>query len=177
MNEAAPHGGEAVTFTLPGKGIAVSGLFLDTRGRVLLLSRTYAAGWVLPGGIVEAGESLRAGFRREVCEELGLSRIPGRMLCLDWIPARDRPGMADRLVVVFDGGLLSAADVASIRLPEDEIGACRFASKQELDNLPDHPAYARLRACMTALADDSTLYLERGALCSDQGSVERAPCP
>jgi len=52
-------------------------------GRVLLVQRGHApsAGkWSFPGGMVEAGESLREACRRELAEETGL-RVELRDLC------------------------------------------------------------------------------------------------
>ena len=46
----------------------------DGRGRVLLVRQIggpYAGAWLLPGGGVDAGESLEDGLRREIREETG----------------------------------------------------------------------------------------------------------
>lgn len=51
-------------------------------GRLLLVLRGRGAGagsWSLPGGRVEAGESLTAAVARELAEETGLKGNPGRL--------------------------------------------------------------------------------------------------
>jgi 8-oxo-dGTP pyrophosphatase MutT (NUDIX family) len=60
--------------------MAVGALFRDEDGRVLLEDPTYKPTWDLPGGAVEKEESPYAACRREVAEELGLDRPPGRVL-------------------------------------------------------------------------------------------------
>lgn len=81
-------------------------------GRVLLVNPVYKETWDLPGGAVEAEESPHAACRREVAEELELDRAPGRVLAVDWVPSR--PERPEGLIVVYDGGVLSEADVREI---------------------------------------------------------------
>jgi 8-oxo-dGTP pyrophosphatase MutT (NUDIX family) len=45
---------------------------IDAGGRVMLVRHSYAAGWSLPGGGVERGETIFASAIREVREEAGI---------------------------------------------------------------------------------------------------------
>src|ERR1700756_5644410 len=94
--------------------MAASAFFRDEAGPVLLVNPGYKEPWDLPGGAVEAEESPHAACRREVLEELGLDRPPGRVLAVDWVPSR--PERPEGLIVVYDGGGLSEAEVEEIVL-------------------------------------------------------------
>lgn len=104
---------------------AAGALFFDEAGRVLLVEPTYKPYWEIPGGAVEHGETPSQACRREVEEELGLVREPGRLLVVDWAP---RDG-EDRVLFVFEGGLITTDD--HIVLRAEELKACEFVTPAE----------------------------------------------
>ena len=51
-------------------GSAAGALFVDERGRVMLVEPTYKPMWEIPGGVIESGETPSAACAREIDEEL-----------------------------------------------------------------------------------------------------------
>jgi ADP-ribose pyrophosphatase YjhB (NUDIX family) len=103
-----------------GMTLGVRAVVLDGDNRVFLVKHSYVAGWHLPGGGVEVGESFRDALRRELAEE-GRIELEGE-------PA---------LHGVFFNGHVSRRDHVAVylirhfrqdRLPEPnrEIVACGF---------------------------------------------------
>lgn len=56
--------------------MSVAGVIIDDDGRALLIQRKDNAHWEPPGGILELGERITDGLRREVKEETGLDVEP-----------------------------------------------------------------------------------------------------
>src|SRR5215467_2603064 len=111
-----------------GMTLGVRGVVLDRDNRVFLVRHSYVAGWHLPGGGVEVGETFADALRRELSEE-------GRIEFTD----------AAELHGVFLNSHVSRRDHVAVfvirqfrqdRLPEPnrEITACGFFAA---DSLPD----------------------------------------
>jgi ADP-ribose pyrophosphatase YjhB (NUDIX family) len=106
--------------------LGVGAVIVD-EGRVLLIRRAgepMKGHWSLPGGLIELGESLTEGVRREVREETGLVVEPLELIeLLDRI---DRVGervryhyvIADYLCRVTGGALQAASDADGARWTE-----------------------------------------------------------
>ncbi|SHL79004.1 ADP-ribose pyrophosphatase YjhB, NUDIX family [Streptomyces yunnanensis] len=131
---------------LAGAGV----IFRDAEGRLLLVEPNYRDTWVLPGGTIESdtGESPRQAARRETLEEIGLDVAPGRLLAVDWVRGEARPPLVSYL---FDGGVLDAAQLAAIRVQEEELLSWRLAHWDEAETLLAKDLRLRVRAALDAL--------------------------
>ena len=147
--------------SLARKRMAAGALFRDGAGRPLLVNPVYKDTWDLPGGAVEAEESPHAACRREVAEELGLDWRPGRVLAVDWVPSRsERP---EGVVVVYAGGVLSAADIDAVVLADGELEGFAFTEPGEVASLVTPLLARRVAACLEAVAAGTVAVLENGS--------------
>jgi 8-oxo-dGTP pyrophosphatase MutT (NUDIX family) len=146
--------------SLARKRMAAGALFRDKDGRVLLVDPVYRETWDLPGGAVEAEESPQAACRREVAEELGLDRPAGRVLAVDWVPSR--LGRPEGLIVVYDGGTLSPAEIAALAVTDSELAGFAFVPPDEVAARVTPLVGSRISACLDAVARGLVLSLEAG---------------
>lgn len=153
---------------LPRKRAAATVLITDPAGRVLVVNPTYKPRWELPGGAVEHDESPRTAAAREVVEELGIHRTPGRLLALDYVPADPDRGRTEGMIVVFDGGTIT--DPATLQLAPDELSEYAFVEPAQLHHHLPALQTRRAMAALQARATGHTAYLEDGRDCPDDGS-------
>jgi ADP-ribose pyrophosphatase YjhB (NUDIX family) len=114
----------------------VGALIFDNQQRVLLVERggePLKGWWSLPGGVLEVGESLEDGVRREVLEETGLAIEPVSLFEVFERIMRDENGRPEYHYVLIDyicrvtgGELAAATDCAAVRWTgRDELTALR----------------------------------------------------
>jgi 8-oxo-dGTP diphosphatase len=147
--------------SLARKRMAAGAVCRDGVGRVLLVDPVYRDTWDLPGGAVEAEESPHAACRREVAEELGLDRPVGRVLAVDWVPSR--PERPEGLIVVYDGGVLTAKDIEAIIVPDGELAGFAFVHPGQVAGRVTPLVARRITACLDALAAGTVASLEAGS--------------
>jgi ADP-ribose pyrophosphatase YjhB (NUDIX family) len=63
----------------PRHSVSVAAAVINNDGRVLVIRRRDRGTWQLPGGVLELGETVEAGVRREVHEETGIVIEPERL--------------------------------------------------------------------------------------------------
>ena len=115
---------------LPTKRVIAHVVFRDRLGRILLAETAYKEDWELPGGVVDPGETPRAGARREVVEELGLECTFGQPALVDWMPPT--LGWGDAIEFIYDGGIMPD-QVARALVPHDaDLRAVHWVPEKEV---------------------------------------------
>lgn len=137
--------------------VAAGALFVDG-DRVLLVRKTYGNRWDIPGGYVDAGESPAAACRRELREELGIDRLPRRLLVVDWAP---NDGEGDKILYVFDCGPLGD-DEERIRLSDGELDRWEWVVVDKVDEYVITRLARRLAGACEAYVTHTPIYLEHG---------------
>jgi 8-oxo-dGTP diphosphatase len=139
--------------------VAAGVLIRDEAGQILMVRPTYKDGWDIPGGYVEPDESPAKAAERELAEELNVTRGAGRLLVVDWAP---HPAEGDKLLFVFDGGILSPHEISLLRPDAVEISEARFWHAEMLDELTPSRLARRLRLAIQAALTGVTIYAEHG---------------
>ncbi|HUY25700.1 MAG TPA: NUDIX hydrolase [Candidatus Saccharimonadales bacterium] len=140
--------------------IGAGALFRNPAGEVLLVRPTYKPSWEIPGGIVEEGESPRQCCTRELVEELGCRGTLGRLLVVDWLP--DLGGRGDRVLFIFDAGVVADSFVETVTLPAEELSDSQFVDLNHADNYLGPGMVRRLREAIAHAVNQTTGYLEFG---------------
>jgi ADP-ribose pyrophosphatase YjhB (NUDIX family) len=108
--------------------LGVRALVVDEKGRIFLVKHSYVAGWHLPGGGVEAGETLIEAVTRELREEGNIEVTEPPRLCGMFF--NDRDSRRDH-VALF---VVHAFRQTAAPVPDHEIVAHGFFSVDELPN-------------------------------------------
>src|SRR5215469_11890906 len=120
-----------------GLTIGVRALVIDEARRIFLVNHTYARGWHLPGGGVEAGETIRTAVARELAEEGNIELTAPPLL--HGVFLNDRVSRRDHVACFVVQSFRQSAPPA----PNLEIAASGFFA---LDELPgDTTAGSRAR--------------------------------
>lgn len=139
--------------------VAAGVLFFDDAARILLVQPTYKDYWDIPGGYVEMGETPAEAAAREVHEELDIQVPVGPLLVADWAP---HPDEGDKLLLIFDGGTLTANQLDGIRLQTDELASYAFRDPAEAVTSLIPRLGRRVTAAIDAHQAGCTTYLECG---------------
>lgn len=146
--------------SLPRSRGAAMALLRGGAQRVLVVKPSYKAGWALPGGVIEAGESPLAACRRECAEEIGFVPALSHLVAVDWLPPHTSPDGRPATMYVFAGVV---AETARVRLAEGELSAHAFVPADALADYLPEPLLRRVRSCVDGTRwPGVTRYLEDG---------------
>lgn len=104
--------------------VSVAGVVVDDTGRALLTRRADNGEWQAPGGVLEIGETIPEGVRREVLEETGLIVEPVALTGVYKNMPRGIVALVFRCKAV--GGQLAT---------NDEVTAFHWASEAEIRDM------------------------------------------
>jgi 8-oxo-dGTP pyrophosphatase MutT (NUDIX family) len=127
-----------------GMTFGVRALVFDAQGRVFLVKHSYVAGWHLPGGGVEVGETALDAIRRELEEEGNI--VFDGLPVLHGIFFNRHVSRRDHVVVY----IVRNFHQASKPVPNREIVDCGFF---ELKSLPDDTTEGTRRRIEEAAGD------------------------
>ncbi len=126
--------------------LGVRAIVIDARDCVLLVRHTYIAGWHLPGGGVERGETLLASLARELAEEgnIAIEEEP-RLLGIFF---NDSVSPRDHVAVYVVRRFRQTAP----RGPDREIAEARFFGRDALPEGVTRATRARLAEALDGAA-------------------------
>ncbi|MER5440818.1 NUDIX hydrolase [Streptomyces sp. NPDC002790] len=161
--------------------LGAAAIITDQVGRVLLVHPTYRTDdtWLLPGGVVEAGEHPHVTCRREITEELGLDLPLSAVLAVhsfsshhpDLGPSSPCPG---EVRFVFDAGTLTPDQVQAICLPAEELSEYAFLETRDaMRRLRPVDAQIMLAAYRARLGHTATAHLADGHHILDVPALDR----
>ena len=140
----------------PRHSVSISGVITDDHGRALLVQRRDNHHWEPPGGVLELGETIPDGLRREIREETGLDIEPDALTGVYKNMPRGIIALVFRCKIT-GGQLATNNEVTAFRWADES--AIRAAHHRGLRRPPPrrappghrarHPPARRNRTCST----------------------------
>lgn len=125
--------------------IRVSGMIWhDDQLLLIRQGRASSPRWMLPGGGVEAGESLHDALTRELREEIGVraARVHDPVAIVESIAPEAHPSGRHLLHVIFQVVLPDGLEPSDLNCEDPDIRGMKTFSRSELLGVPLHPPIA-----------------------------------
>jgi ADP-ribose pyrophosphatase YjhB (NUDIX family) len=115
----------------------------DNRLLLVRQGRPGSPRWMLPGGGVEAGEHMTDALRRELAEEVGLSKctVGAPVALIESIAPEANPSGRHLLHIVFEVEH-DGSSVGALRALDPDVKEIQFCHRDELIRVPMHPPIA-----------------------------------
>src|SRR4029078_13162091 len=116
----------------------------------------------MPGGMIRAHDPPRQACVREVWEQIGLTCTITRLLCVEY---QSRDGSrSENIQFIFDGGVLTHAQIEQIVIPSDELAQYTFMPFPDALQLLNKKLGRRITHALRARAHQQVIYLEDGTM-------------
>ncbi len=140
-------------------------LLFNNKNELLIVKPFYKDHWSIPGGVVDADESMRATVIRETREEIGLRLKNIKFICVDY--TKEDTEKTEALQFIFYGGRLTPEQIKKIKIDQKEIIDYKFVNTRQVKNYlggtKNHLA-KRLPRCLQAIKSKTPVYLENGEI-------------
>lgn len=140
----------------PAQVLATGVLVWDESGRLLMVKTHNRETLILPGGLVEAGESPGRAGHREVLEEVGLDVTVGALLAVQHLEAEGRKPSSVQFV--FDSEPISGSP--GLTLQVEEIAAAHWLDPEAAVALHGVRGQARIRAALIARSGGPVVFID-----------------
>jgi len=125
--------------------VGVGGVVFDPSGRVLLIRRggePLKGRWSVPGGMLDVGETMPEGVRREVLEETGVAVQVGPLITAFDRILRDEDDRVEYHYVLVD--FLCEAPAGSVPRAASDARDARFVHPRDLPSYRTTPSLPRV---------------------------------
>lgn len=145
--------------SLPKKRMSAGAIFRNDANEVLFVKPGYRETWLVPGGVIDADESPKQACEREILEEIGLKVEVSNLLVT--VYTHSRLNETESISFMFDGGLLSQAQLDAIHYNDTEIEDHKFMTLEEAKPLITEGFALTIENALKAFQESRCIYFEK----------------